>query len=49
MYETVSNMEHCVIYGVESWSGALEGIHVVGFWNGFWSGMESNVEFLSSF
>ena len=33
---------HCVIYGVESWSGVLEWSHGVESWSGFWSGMKSD-------
>ena len=33
---------HCVIYGVESWSGVLEWSHGVEFWSGLWSGKESD-------
>ena len=40
---------HCVIYGVESWSGVLEWNHGVEFWSGLWSGMESDFEFLPPF
>ena len=39
---------HCVIYGVESWSGVLAWSHGVeswsGFWSGFWSGMKSDLQ-----
>ena len=40
---------HCVIYGVESWSGVLEWSHGMEFWSGLWSGMGSDFEFLSPF
>ena len=40
---------HCVIYGVESWSGVLEWSHGVEFLSGLWSGMESDFEFLAPF
>ena len=43
-----SHKRHCVIYGVESWSGVLEWSHGVeswsGFWSGFWSGMKSDLQ-----
>ena len=35
---------HCVIYGVESWSGVLEWSHGVESWSGFWSGMKSDLQ-----
>ena len=40
---------HCVIYGVESWSGVLEWSHRVESWSGFWSGMKSNLDLLLHF
>ena len=44
---------HCVIYGVESWSGVLEWSHGVeswsGFLSGFWSGMKSDLQYLLPF
>ena len=42
---------HCVIYGVESWSGVLElsGAMEWSFGVELWSGMESDFEFLSPF
>ena len=43
--ETVDFIGHCVIYGVESWSGVLEWSHGVEFWSGFWSGMELDFDF----
>ena len=40
---------HCVIYGVESWSGVLEWSHGVESWSEFWSGMKSDMELLLPF
>ena len=42
---------HCVIYGVESWSGVLKwsGAMEWSFGVELWSGMESDFEFLSPF
>ena len=34
---------HCVIYGVESWSGVLEWSLGVEPWSGFWSGFWSEM------
>ena len=45
----LSFSRHCVIYGVESWSGVLEWSHGVAYWSEVleWSRMKSNFEFFA--
>ena len=44
-----TDARHCVIYGMESWSGVLEWSHGMESCSGSWSGMKSDLELLLPF